>query len=155
MVDQNERIMAIFIVMTEDQMLVQPLRPTIRFRSGLSSTRALVVAWSLKASSVRYTTTHGTITCIIPDKSTHGTLCLFPVIAHNNIPAGKSVKVRVFCKSNAALLDVECRIGRNLQYGPNGAELIDKNGIIGYIHTGFDAGVEKDYEKAVKKAIGS
>lgn len=32
--------------------------------------------------------------------------------------------------------------------------VIDKNGIITYIHTGFEKGTEKHYEDAVKKALG-
>lgn len=33
--------------------------------------------------------------------------------------------------------------------------VIDKGGIIRYIHTGFEKGTEKEYEKAVEKALGS
>lgn len=33
--------------------------------------------------------------------------------------------------------------------------VIDKGGIIRYIHTGFEKGTEKEYEKAIKKALGS
>jgi peroxiredoxin len=32
--------------------------------------------------------------------------------------------------------------------------VIDKGGIIRYIHTGFEKGTEKEYEKAVEKALG-
>ena len=32
--------------------------------------------------------------------------------------------------------------------------VIDKEGVIRYIHTGFEEGTEKKYEKAVKKALG-
>jgi peroxiredoxin len=33
--------------------------------------------------------------------------------------------------------------------------IIDKTGVIRYIHTGFEKGREKEYEEAVKKALGS
>ena len=33
--------------------------------------------------------------------------------------------------------------------------VIDRKGIIQYIHTGFEKGREKEYEEAVKKALGS
>jgi peroxiredoxin len=33
--------------------------------------------------------------------------------------------------------------------------LIDKGGVIRYIHTGFEKGLEKEYEAAVKKLLGS
>lgn len=33
--------------------------------------------------------------------------------------------------------------------------VIDRKGIIGYIHTGFEKGLEKEYEAAVVKALGS
>lgn len=33
--------------------------------------------------------------------------------------------------------------------------VIDRNGVVQYIHTGFEKGREKEYEEAVKKALGS
>jgi peroxiredoxin len=33
--------------------------------------------------------------------------------------------------------------------------VVDKGGIIRYIHTGFEKGTEKEYEKALKKALSS
>ena len=33
--------------------------------------------------------------------------------------------------------------------------VIDKGGVITYIHTGFEKGTEKQYEEAVKKALGT
>jgi peroxiredoxin len=33
--------------------------------------------------------------------------------------------------------------------------VIDKAGVVQYIHTGFEKGTEKHYEDAVKKALGN
>ena len=33
--------------------------------------------------------------------------------------------------------------------------VIDRKGIIRYVHTGFESGTEKQYEEALKQALGS